>query len=298
MSTFGTIRGRILTLATTHIDVTSLNALINRVAQAELEARAWSFRRNNTVVNSVAPKADGTVDVTQDSAVIAGTGTSFAAADVGRKLRVGAGANAVGLFTVLSVQSATQLTLTSTYPGTTALAQPYFLFQQFYSIAGADQLVSIQGGNQLNLEDTTHERLNLRDPLRQSTANPSVSWAPYGRDVTNNAQFEFWPINSSAIPYVVDYLAGFTTMVNDTDQPLVPGPVVEARAMADAAMSIFSETGDRRWKEFFDTFWGMYQKELEDAINADSKRFGIQKQIRDVAGGDRIGWDLLVDHDY
>jgi len=219
-------------------------------------------------------------------------------ADVGRQLRFGAGANAVGLFTVQSVQSATQLTLTSTYPGASASAQAYYLFQQLYSISGADKILAVKGGNQLDLEETTREKLNLRDPLRQATANPASAWAPFGRDSSDNAQFEFWPVNSSAVPYVVDYLLGFTTMTNDSDRPLVPGAVIEARALSDVAMLVFSETGDRRWKEFFDTFWGQYQKELEDAVVADAKRYGIQSQVRDAAGGPMPGADQLYNRDW
>jgi hypothetical protein len=268
------------------------------VAQAELEARSWSFRRTNAVVTSTAPEGGGTVTVTQGSATVTGAGTAFVATDVGSKLRVGSGTNSVGLFTILGVQSATQLTLTTPYPGASLAGQPYFLFQQFYSIPGADKIISIQGGNQLDLTEGTHEDFNRRDPLRQATSTPSVAWAPYGRDSLNNAQFEFWPINAAATPYVVDYLLGFTTMVNDADQPLVPGAVVEARAMADAAMMIFSETGDRRWKEFFDTFWGEYQKELEDAINADAARYGIQSQVRDAMGGPTPGADQLFNRDW
>jgi hypothetical protein len=239
--------------------------------------------------------------LTQGSSTVlatGGAGTSFDSTDVGKQLRVGAGSNAVGLLTVQSVQSATQLTLTTPWPGATVTAQPYYLFQQLYSISGADKILAVRGGNQLDLEETTHERLNKRDPLRQSTANPSSSWAPYGRDSSDNAQFEFWPINSAAIPYVVDYLLGFTTLVNDSDRPLVPGAVVENRALADVAMMVFSETGDARWKEFFDTFWGVYQKELEDAVVADQKRYGIQSQVRDAMGGSRPGADLTFNHDW
>jgi hypothetical protein len=300
VSTLGTIRTRILQLTTNHIDQTTLDSLINRCAQEELEARPWTFRRQSTVVNSIAPYSVGLVDVTQGSNTIlatGGSGTNFSSALVGYQFRIGAGANAVGLFTVQSVQSAVQLTLSTPYPGLSATAQPYFSFQQYYVITGADQILSVRGGNQLDLEEKTHEEINRADPLRQSTANPSVAWAPYGRSPTDDAQFEFWPVNSSAIPYVVGYLASFTTLVADTDRPLVPGPVVENKALADAAATIFSETGDPRWMQFNQTFWARYQKELEEAVMADEKRYGVQPQIRDANGGRVLGMDVLYNHD-
>src|ERR1700693_150916 len=116
MSTLATIRDRILQITTGHIDSATCTDIINRCYQEEVENRAWAFLRTSAVINASAPAQDAAIDVTQASPIITGTGTTFTPDMVGWQLRVGAGANAVGMFTVQSIQSTTQLTLTSVYP--------------------------------------------------------------------------------------------------------------------------------------------------------------------------------------
>lgn len=299
MSTLATIRTRIQQITSNHIDAVTATAIINRCAQEETEGRNWTSQRTNMVINSSAPKGDGVVDVTQGSNIFVGTGTAFDASDVGKQIRVGAGANAVGLFTVAAVLAANQLQLTSVFPGVTAAAQPYFMFQQFYVIPNGDQILNIQGGNQLDLVQQTHEQLNRKDPLRQATANPPNQWAPKGLDpVAQRARFEFWPIPSAALPFVVEFIMSFFPLVNDGDQPLVPGAVVENKALADSCAAVFGETGDNRWSKMQDTYWNRYAKELEDQITADERKWGIKDQVTDDNGLRQTGMDIFYNHDF
>jgi hypothetical protein len=172
------------------------------------------------------------------------------------------------------------------------------MFQQYYAITGAKQILSIQGGNQLDLAKLTHERFNRMDPLRQSTANPPTSWAPKGLDPNQYAQFEFWPIAAAAIPFVVEYVRAFTELVDDNTQPDVPGAVVENKALADSCGAVFGETGDQRWSKQQDTYWNRYLKELEEQIQADERLWGIKDQVSDENGLRAPGMDLLYNHDY
>ncbi len=66
-----------------------MGQLINRAYADIFEGWDWSFRLSNTVINSAAPKMQGSITVTQGSPAILGTGTNFTYSDVGSFIWVG-----------------------------------------------------------------------------------------------------------------------------------------------------------------------------------------------------------------
>lgn len=106
------------------VKILALNA-VSRVASA-IE---WPYLWTNDFFASVAEYTTGTVSVTNGSATVTGSGTTFTSAMVGRKFRIDSQS---AYYTILSVASATSLTLEQNFQGDTASAQNYTIYQDEY----------------------------------------------------------------------------------------------------------------------------------------------------------------------
>lgn len=294
MATFGTMVQRLSGILARELEERDIKILLNRVHQEEVEAHSWSFRRSNTVITTVAPISAGTVSVAQGSATVTGVGTAFTAAMVGYVIRLG---QEDSYFTVTAVDVGLQtLTIEVAWPSAALAASPYVLFPLFYSLPSTCQLV-LSVKRLVDLQETTREEINRRDPSRRSTANPSLAWAPAGWDSSQNYRLEFWPVNSAAVGYVTEFLVGHTPMQAPSDRPLVPGAVIENKALHDALMQIYHLNGDARFFQSAQMYWQRYGKELQDAIQVDHYRYGQIRQVQDAGGGASYGADYTYNHD-
>lgn len=291
MSTFGTVQQRIQTITRNQFPLRLTNQLVNRVHQEELEGYSWVRRRTNTVVSSVAPKTGGTVALTQGSLAVVGTGTAFAASDVGRQAKF---STDVPLFTIGTFTDATHITLTAPWPGLSTAGAPYTIYTQFYSISGADQIINITQRDYL--EHVTREDLNYRDPQRNVTSNPSIAWAPTGRTASDDAQFELWGLPSAAAGYAVEYLIKHTDFTVTSDRLLVPGSIVEYKALWDVCVSVYADNGDPRWIQMAQSWQAAYEEEKLNMIGVDKQQQSQIRQVRDTVGY-QPGMDVLYNRD-
>ena len=108
-------------------------------------------------------------------------------------------------------------------------------------------------------------------------------------------QVEMWPVPSAPVPYVVEYRAIATPMVNLTDMPQVPSAVLEAKAMMYAAQASYASNGAPQWKDLADTYQKQYLKERDDALYADGKR--IKTLHMHSPARSFNGLDYLPSHD-
>lgn len=128
---YSTILARVKSLTS----VTSQDALIKDAIQAglyELAGQDLPYLTSRSVISTVAPYETGTVTVTNGSRTVTGSGTTFTAAMVNRKFRVG---SANTYYRISAFVSATEVTLDVAYVGTTASAQSYSISKDEYRLA-------------------------------------------------------------------------------------------------------------------------------------------------------------------
>ena len=90
----------------------------------------WRWLRNDRDLKIEAPYTTGTVSVTNDSRTITGSGTSWTEAMVGAKIVINDGE----IFEILSVSSATSLSISERYQGTTASSLAYSIYRDEYPL--------------------------------------------------------------------------------------------------------------------------------------------------------------------
>jgi hypothetical protein len=121
----------------------------------------------------------GTVTVTRSSTIVTGSGTSWDNSLMGRQFRVGKNWG----YTVLSVESATSLTIDKPYAASSASAQTYEIYQCFFTVPDDFQsFISLYDPNfnwQLALNYSQNE-INAADAQRANAGNAYlVAWRDY-----------------------------------------------------------------------------------------------------------------------
>lgn len=198
------------------------------------ERGAWSRLRTEIQLLTNVPTDDGTVAVTRGSAVITGTGTNWTAAEVGRQFQV---SSVSPTYTVLSVDSTTQITLTQTYGGDSATGASYRLVDMYVSMPADFMrwlvLVDPQRGWRIR-HWVTQDELSRNDPQRVNAGDPWVL-ADRAYSSAGLVQYEWWPIPATARPYQGLYIRRAADLVNPTDTPIWPlrGDEILKGAMVD-----------------------------------------------------------------
>ena len=92
----------------------------------------FSWLRDYGYINTTVVYDTGTVTATQDSATVTGSGTTFTAAMVGRYFKVDDDDN---YYEISAYVSATEITLASTYTGSTSVGASYNIYTVDYALA-------------------------------------------------------------------------------------------------------------------------------------------------------------------
>ena len=117
--------------------VTDQNALIKRAVQMAIDRICsrwdWTFLMEWTFFTTVAPVSAGTVSINTGATAVTGSGTTFTAAMVGRKIRFG---SEQAYYTIASRSSDTAIVLDQPYQGSANLSgSTYSLYQDEYRLA-------------------------------------------------------------------------------------------------------------------------------------------------------------------
>lgn len=129
--TFAEIISRIESLT----NVTNQRALVKDAIQwglNDLTDKDLNYLYSESFFTTIAPYETGTVDATNNSATVTGTGTTFTAAMVGRKIRID---GQTGYYKILTFVSATEITLEAPYAGDTVTGKTFSIFQDEYKLA-------------------------------------------------------------------------------------------------------------------------------------------------------------------
>lgn len=296
------------------ITASDLNAIIADVHKDIATAYQWSRRRRETLMNTVAPYSTGTVTVVNGSATITGSGTAWTAAmaSVGAGIAISAensyffvGAVNVGLQTLALVDAQGTSAL---WTKASAAGLTYRLFFHQYQLSSSVAIV-LGGVRSFPLVEKTRADLDAKDPMRQSTGEPS-EFALVRNNLVSGAEsvwIEFWPVPDGVYYFRIPFLVDPPDLANNTDLPVCPAEPIEWRASAEAAWFIYTKTGDARWDTLAKSYYQVYagdEKEgvpgvLMQSLRDDQQRYGLPQVLggRDaIVGYDRLStrdWDLL-----
>lgn len=163
----------------------------NRVIQEVHGRHDWFWARERQVVQTVADKTDGTVDVTAGATAVVGTSTAFAAADVGKFIQF-EGSN--DWYKITAVTDTENLTIEPAYTQTASLDDGTFIIRKiFYSIPNARKVLSAkQALTKTEFVCMHYKEYQTYLEFSDSTG-PGTSFCLYGIDSSNNLQMKLHP---------------------------------------------------------------------------------------------------------
>jgi hypothetical protein len=205
---------------------------------AERRPWSWLIKRGQYLFNAV--YKTGTVSVTFGSATVAGSGTAFTSAMVGRQFRVGL---QVPIYTIAAVPDATTLTLDQAWGGDDASGLGFEIYNAYQTVpADFNYHLSVWDPRynwQLHLH-TSQKELNSYDAQRANQASSSYAVVAYAYDQTvtpPRPQVEFWPHMKSQYSFPYLYVARATDLADSgAHLPFyIRGDVLLEMALAEAA---------------------------------------------------------------
>ncbi len=300
LPTYLDMQNELLVLMNERIDVEEAKMCLNRRWQKILQAWTWSFNKPDGVLTTRAPKTGGTVAVTQDSTLVVGINTAFAATDSGAYLVLG---QQPYLVIDVQVMSATQqmVLLSSSYTGATVSASTYQLVYKDYALdPDVIDILSLAGPN-WSLNEITQVALDVVDTRRAFIGQPS-SFARRG--MVNGAYgVEIWPVPDAR--YTLRYIAITRSLLTNQGQ-MIPD-MAECLLMAAQEMACgivaSKEAADKNyegagfWTQKGQVSLANYTNSLEECKGKDRRRFGRNDGnrgrslagFRDTPGYD-VGW--------
>lgn len=240
-----------------------------------LERKNWSGQRAEGEFLLNAANTTGTVSVTRNNATVTGTGTTFAATDVGRQFKVGA----FPVYTISTVDTVGQtLTLDRVYGGTTDSAATFTIFDGYITVPSDFlQFIDIvDPANAWKLRfNVSIGEINQMDPQRTFFGSPYVvADRLYNSGIP---QYEVWPYTTADLTLYYTYYKRPADLSADSDTPMWPirSDAIVAGALADLAK--WPGTADQPNPYFArPDYWPAYEREFE------SKMIEIERRDEDI----------------
>lgn len=217
--TYGEVRFQI-TVQFPGISLDLIDQWIQNRYQQILDALPWQRLEKETVIQTVASYATGTLAATQGSTAVTGTGTTWTAAMTGRMIRI---ADRSEFYTFTRTGDTTG-TLDRGYEGDTGTGLSYRIDQNIFALP--DGLLILKGVAPLDgtapLEVMSLARLNAIAPGRRTYGAPSYA-ALYMDDASTppKPQVELHPVPESLAGMRVHYQAD-ATPPSETSVALLP----------------------------------------------------------------------------
>lgn len=181
----------------------------------------WRWLYAKSTITTIAVYETGTVSLTNGSAIVTGSGTTFTEAMEGKKFK---SANWDEIYTIDSVESSTSLTLDNEFNGDTITAGTYDIFQDIYALpTDCDQIVSLrQHLNPIKLDNIGLRELFRLNPSPIIEETDPTKYAYYEQDSSGNQQIILWPPPYRQIILDIEYKKLITELSTTTDEPLIP----------------------------------------------------------------------------
>jgi hypothetical protein len=265
MATWGQIRfelakGRAL-------DLQLLNGWINAAYRQILDHHSWKGLEGDAVLQTIAPYAAGTAAVTNGSAAVTGTGTTWTSGMTGREFRV-EGRGERYTFTYVS---ATAGTLDRNYEGDTEAAAGYSIFKRIYNLPADAKYVKAMQNPRIGAPvlRKTRDDLNEADPSRVRSG-PARIFAPHSDSDEASPpvlhRVEIYPVPDAAegLPFSYEKAVSEFTGSNTTDSPLpwVSEDAIKAGALVRIYRHVKDAAGEASARaDFRDFVAGMVRVE-------------------------------------
>jgi len=219
-----------------------------------MEMYQWSFLMVEGALTTTGQKTTGTVQVTQGSRVVQGTGTAFDATDVGKRFRLDSFDNG---YQVTAVDVAAQrLEIHPAYVSDSASAQPYVILQTVYSL-GVDTGYLFSMAGRCMLREIPLSVLNRVDPTRYTTGTEPLYYAYRGRNERDELLVEIYPVPD--YPVVLRYTAIRREALTDGAQALRGIETIVLNASAAAGCRVAMAKGGKATAEMWMQLMGTYE---------------------------------------
>lgn len=217
------------------MDPTTISVRLNGIIRKVYDRRPWYGLMVRGQIPCVGQVVGGTVNITNGSPTVIGTGTNWTAAIINRQFRIGYNTDR---YTITALDVPTQtITLEMPWAGTTYTGAGYIITQSFFEIPNIKYIHSAKNlimAWRLRL-DLNQQSLDQLDPWRIQIFSPralaQMSPAPNG-----NYRLELWP--SPAIVQGLPYMAAVQppNLVNDGDSlaPYIRSDIITKLGRADA----------------------------------------------------------------
>lgn len=292
---FGELKRRIRQRTANRVDEVMAEVVLREKIHEIWTRESWSWRQDEAILTTVAPKTAGTVTLNATSTLVDGTGAAFVAADVGRKLRV---TNDNTYYEVTAVNGQ-QLTLETAYAGAAFTASAYSLFRNIYTLASNFQeMISI--AYWWRLSEGTLGGVDRYDARRSFASQQPCSFIYRGEDAEGVMHIEISPVPSAAIGIHYIYrtkppIWQDTTLVPIAEEVLTYLCAADALYMRAVEAPLAETQG---LIAVADKYQALGQNALAEYSFADTKLRGIQKSVRDIAGDILWSDDYATSHDF
>ena len=236
---------------------------INDIDEEICESHNFGWLYGDSSFITTAPYSIGTVTATAGSTTITGSGTTFTAGMVGRKITL---ENA--FYEISAYVSGTEITLGTAYAGAGGAGLTYKIYQNEYSLSSdaEDVLSMYQENNPRKLTNVELSFLDAHYPQRNSYGYPSM-YAIIGYDSNGYMKVEVYNIPDQARNIYYRMKKRVTVLSADSDEPIIPlryRYVLFRGAVYEAADSLDMPDIAQRYER-------LYEKGLAKLIKADGK---------------------------
>lgn len=230
-------------------DISDIQVEINSIVRQIYDRRQWSGLFVRGQIATTGFTIGGTVQVTQGSQAIQGTGTAWTPAIIGQQFRMGTYAppyNITGLD-----ETAQILTIEMPWASPSVSTAGYWISQYWYALGPNIKYVHVAVnmlmGWRLRL-DYTQQTLDARDPWRFSVLTP-YALAQMPPDQNGNYMVELWPL--PAIVQSLPFIAAVQppNLVNDNDA--LP-PAIRADVVVKLGQAWAKTYKGPKWNKYYD----------------------------------------------
>lgn len=183
---------------------------VNSVLREVRRRGAWSWLLKEGAITTVAEYSTGTVSVTQGSATVTGSGTTFTAGMVGRRFRSSDGVQ----YTISAYVSGTQVTLSVAYAGTSGSGLAYRIYQDVYTLPTDCGTLMGWWNSQTRswMRCITRADVYARGVLMDSRSGWIEAAAQWGVNASNVAQVLIWPVPTDVVVLPLLYTRKITAV--------------------------------------------------------------------------------------